>query len=268
MPDELESASEAPETPIVEPGIPETAPLPEDRPPQNVVGEFNRKIGDVNRKLDAALGWIASQQAPPARPASPGTSAPPTDDELFTRAQQGDRDAFEIWTNRRAARVVQAAQAQQQAQMLVDNQIGAILGKYPVLRDTSHPLSQWAAAAHQALLQQGYPNSRATLLEAMKTAITDRPDLVSELHAAPAAGRETARRSAAGQAQTGMMGASHRAAPAPGRQRQLSQAELDLAKRHGVKDAAGALKRFTERQNNGQVTFGSVAAFVPQTEDW
>lgn len=224
-------------------------------------GEFNRKLGrlqeDQQRTL-TMLQYIAAQQQQvrPQAPVSQG-AAPLTDEELWTRAQQGDQEAFREWTRREARREYESRQQTAGKQTLVEAQLNALARRYPVLNDSSHPLTQKAHTAYQLLVNAGYPANRATLLEAATTAIADSPDLVSELYSQGAQAREHSRQSGVRSAQSGVTGASYRNEPAPRREGQVrdtSAPEADLARRMGIKDPKAAKERFLKRQQAGQST--------------
>src|SRR5262245_59746690 len=97
--------------------------LPQDRPVQNVVAEFNRKFaaqGNQISQLTQAVSALANSLKPAASPADNGHSV---DDDLFARAQQGDKSAFEEWTNRKADARVGARLHQERAAASVNGQI-------------------------------------------------------------------------------------------------------------------------------------------------
>lgn len=245
-----------------------------DRPVQNIVAEFNRKLGktqdDLNRKIDAVLQYLASAQQQPTRPTPSQGQGELTDEQLWTLAQQGDRMAFEEYQGRIADRRVQQRMTADKSQTMVVSQLNSLVSKYPVLKDATHPLTQHAHQAYALLTQNGYPANQATLLEAAKTAIADRPDLVSEIYSQSGQAREQVRQTAATRAQAGVMGAQHRrdaTSPAnQGPQVKVSPGSVELAKRMGIKDPKAAKERFLKRQETGQSSFGSVAAFVREED--
>lgn len=250
---------------------PDTAPVTaeqgSDRPEKNWVAEFKRKQERQAQQLDAVLQWIATQQQPqrvtPA-PQPAAASGQVSDDDLWAAAQGGDRQAFELYQQRIADRRISEQLTAQNRQQLVMGQLNALVGRYPVLRDPSHPLTQTVNQAYALLVQQGYPTGQATLLEAAKTAIADRPDLVAELHTAGAQAREQSRRTATQTAQAGVTGASHRqdASPRQGNVRQITRDEAALARRMGVSDPAKAKERFLKRQEAGQSALGAVSGYI------
>lgn len=225
-------------------------------------GEFNRKLSRVqedNQRMLTMLQYIAAQQqAPrPQAPVSQGSVGAPTDEELWSRAQAGDREAFVEHQRRISAREYEARQQTTGRQNLVEVQLTALAQKYPVLNDSSHPLTQKAQTAYQLLVNNGYPANRATLLEAAKTAIADSPDLVSDIYSQGAQAREHSRQLGVRTAQSGVTGASYRNDPTPRREgsvRDTSAPEADLARRMGIKDPKAAKERFLKRQQAGQST--------------
>src|SRR3989304_9760615 len=73
-----------------------TAQLPEDRPAQNIMGDFNRKYGKIEQKVDAILQYLATQSPPQAQaPSATRGDSPTRKQEVWMRAQQGDQGAFE-----------------------------------------------------------------------------------------------------------------------------------------------------------------------------
>lgn len=251
------------DSPAAEPEI--QGQLPPDRPPQNVVAEFNRKFGSLSQKLDTVMAWIAAQgQAQPPPPTPGGQSY---EDELYTRATNGDRAAFEEYMARQTDRRVQVHQQAQQHEGMIQAQINAIAAKYPVIADPGHPLRQHADLAYNLLVQRGYPQSKATVLEAMKTAITDRPDLVADLHTQGAQAREHARRSAASTAQSGQTRVTHQQSASPSTAKiRVTPEEAALAQRMNIKDPAGAKARFLERMEQGRSALGAVSSAVRQED--
>jgi hypothetical protein len=240
----------------------------DDRPVQNVVAEFNRKFAKTQQQLDTVLQWIASQavtqQAQPTRQAD---KTQVSDEDLWALAQQGDRQAFELYQERIADRRIKQESQQQNRTRLVQGQLAALMGRYPVLNNPQHALTQYVNAAYQAYLQNGYPAGQETLLEAAKTAIADRPDLVAAEFNAGATAREGVRRSATQSAQSGVTGVSHRQSSSSATQaKTVTPDQRALAKRMGIKDPGKAIKGFLDRQENGQSSLGGVRAFVNEEE--
>jgi hypothetical protein len=286
MPEPHEDVTQAdPSTATVE--VPDTGAVTpgDDRPLKNYQAEFNRKMtkverqqAEVTQRLDAIAQLLINQQAQQqvAQVAPPVQSAgPETDEGLWARAQQGDRDAFDEYMARKARREVQQERSVANRGQLVASQMAALIGKYPVLNDGSHPLTQTAQAAYQLLIRSGYPAGQETLLEAAKTAIADRPDLVSDLYAQGAQAREGARRNSAQSAQSGQTGGSIRQDPPRAANAvTVRQGEVAIARRmlQGSKQhpeektteqrAKGAKERFLARQASGESRLGAVSGFV------
>lgn len=256
------------ETPTTPTGGTATAPSTADIE-ERLRKEFSQQFGGLKNELNTVVQYVASQAAAPATaqgnppPTPAGATAESYDDQLFKRAAAGDKDAFVEWTDRRADARINQTLAYQQANDLIDGQLRALMQKYPVLTDASHPLTQTANLAYRLMTQRGYQPGKATLLDAAKTAIADRPDLVAEL--VPQVARERSRRSAVN---SGMTGASHREdAPSGGNPREpkLSEPEWRLAQRMGFNDpkkARDAKARFMKRQEDGTSRLGAVAGYV------
>lgn len=217
----------------------------DDRPVQNVVAEFNRKFGKLQQQMETLMQIVATQQGAP-KTATPG-KADPTDDELWSLAQQGDRSAFELYMRRIAEQSGQSQVRALEKQRTVESQLAILATRYPVFNDAAHPLTQQANSVYAMLVAQGEPAGRTTLLEAIKTAIADRPDLVAEIHqrTAPASLRRD-------RAQAGVTGTTVREEPVTTKQRALTANQAALAQRMGVKDPSKAMERFQRRQDAGQ----------------
>lgn len=244
-----------------------------DRPLQNTVAEFNRRFAKTQQQLDTVLQWIASQavtQQQATRQPAQVDKSQVSDEDLWALAQQGDRQAFEMYQERIADRRIKQEAGIQNRTRLVQGQLAALMGKYPVLNNPQHPLTQYVNAAYAAYLQNGYPQGQETLLEAAKTAIADRPDLVAELHTQGAVAREGVRRNATQNAQSGVTGVSHRqqSSPNTGGTKKLTPDQLALAKRMGLspEKAQKAVKGFLQRQEDGLSKLGAVSGFVDSEE--
>jgi hypothetical protein len=240
---------------------PEAAPAPE-RPIENLRGEFSRKMGSLEQKFDQVLSYMAQQEADKARPAAPAPAKGPhgalSDDELWELAKNGDKAAFDTHQKRMAAQTYQELRGQENHQSLVEGQIGILHQKYPVLGNPQHALTQTVNAAQALLQRRGYPNAPATYLEAVKTAIADRPDLVAEMHTQGARAREGARRVSAGN--SGVTGATVRQDdPQQAGTIRVTPEQAAIAKRMNIKDPAKALQNFVKRQETGESRFGAVA---------
>lgn len=257
-------------SPAAEVQAPEASAAPEsvnsvsgkpERPVENVRAEFERKFNKLQEQQAQMLQYMATLGRPQA-PAQPVTKDL-TDDELWAMAQGGDRAAFELWTDRRAERRVEQRMAINTQQQAVETQLRALTARYPVLNDPSNALTQTAHQAYTLLVQNGYPANRVTLLDAVKTAIAERPDLISEQYTQAARAQDQQRQSASRVAQSGQTGASHRASPAPSKDKlKVTPEEEALARRMGVKDPLGAKKRFLERNEKGISSLGAVGAMV------
>ena len=235
----------------------------------NVYGEFNRKFGRIETMVEnMAQVMLALQQnsQPAVKSPAPGNQGQRSMEELYQAAASGDRAAYDEYHTRLAAQQYEQRSLQDRKAQMVTTQLNTLVGKYPVLRDANHPLTQAAHQAYAIMTQNGYPADTSTLLEAAKTAIADRPDLVSEIYAQPAQNREQVRQTATLRAQTGVMGGSVRQDSTPpagaSNVKPLTPAEIALARRMGVKDPLGAKERFLKRQEMGQSSLGSVSAFV------
>lgn len=230
--------------------------------PADLVAEFSRKVGTLEEKLNGIATYLATAAATPQPAAAkPAGGAPPTDDELWEAAKAGDKSAFDQHQKRLAARTYMEMRGVESEQQLVQGQLGALRSKYRILADPNHDLTKTAQYAYHLLVNRGRPQGDATYLDAVKTAIADRPDLVSEYMSKSARAGETARRTAA--ANPGATGVTYRDDAAPERVSfNVSKDEAALAQRMGVKDPAGAKKRFLERQANGKSQFGAIASAI------
>ena len=255
-----------------EPGVtPEESPASSatpspERPIENLRGEFARKMGTLEQKfntLTQAITQLIPQQQPTPPPASKGGTV--TDDDLFTLAQQGDKEAFAEWTRRQSRQTVMEYAEHTKRRNLIQGQLQAIGGKYPVLNDPNHPLTQTANTAYQLLVAQGYPADDNTRLDAIKTAIAERPDVIADLHAQSANARESARRSSVN---GGVLGVSHRSeggsAERP-HQFKVTDEERALAARMGIRKPIEEVKKnFLDRREKGLSNLGAVGAHVDQ----
>ena len=242
---------------------PDTASVPAavDRPIENLAGEMNRKFSQLRSQMDTLQQYLVAQQQSQAAIPPSQSGKPATDEELWGLAQQGNREAFNVYMERIADRKSDARFKEEDRQQRVERQLGTLALKYPVLNDTTHPLSQVATAAYQLLIQGGEPANRATLLEAIKLAIADRPDLVAEVYS-----RQMATPSATRRAQAGQTGNAPHTMTPPTQPRKPTKAQLELAKRMGVPDPAKAMERFYKRQEAGQSHLGAVSSFVREEE--
>jgi len=254
---------------------PETAPVSGEardaRPVENWQAEFRRKQEKTQQQLDAVLSWIATQAQPQQRQSytqPQQTQGQVSDEELLAAAQQGDVNASMLYQQRMLdRRLAERDQAMRKTQA-VQGQLGALMRQYPVLNNPSHPLTQYVNQAYTVMVQQGYPAGQETLLDAAKTAIADRPDLIAELYTQGSQAREQSRRTAAQQAQTGVTGASYRQDPTPRQQgkKPITREQAELARRMGVPDPAKAIERFQKRREKGLSSFGAVGGFINEDD--
>jgi len=236
-----------------------------DRTNEQMFREMQRRDQERQKQLDQVLAYLVSGQQQRQAPAVAERKAPPTDEELWTSAQQGDRIAFEEYQGRIAERkIAQHAGVTRNAQV-VNGQLQALVNKYPVLNNPQHPLAQTTQQAYQLLLQNGYPAGPATLLDATKTAIAERPDLIAEQYTQASQAREQSRQDGTRRAQSGQMGGARQDAPRT-QTPKVTPEQQALANRMGVKDPAGAMTRFRKRQDAGNSSFGAVAAFIPEED--
>jgi hypothetical protein len=233
-----------------------------DRPLKNYIAELERKAAQREERLKMELLAAISAAQRPQAPAQP-QSREYSDEELSQLAAAGDARALQMLTDRQAARHAAqqtSAYSQQQADLA---QLNALMGRYPVLRDGSHSLTQYATQVKLALLARGAQDTAATVIEAIKTAIADNPDLAAQSAVrmtSPSVPRATAPVAGA-------------AAPAPRRTPQsparpaatLSDKEWEVAKRMGYstrEQAAKAKENFQRRQTSGQSRLGAVGAMI------
>ena len=248
-------------SPTTESGVTAESPTA-GRTLENLAAEMHRRDEARQKQLDSVLAWIGSQgaQQRPQPQAAP-QSQEPSDDDLWALAQQGDRQAFETYQRRIARREVQQASGAQNRTNLVSAQLNALVNRYTVLRDPSHPLTQTVQQAYALLVNAGYAQGPETLLEATKTAIADRPDLITEIYSQAPQAREQTRQSASTRAQSGVTGSTVRQGSAPAPQARITSEEARLAERMGVKDPKASKARFLKRQESGQSNLGAVGGF-------
>jgi hypothetical protein len=231
--------------------------------------ELQRKMQEQKAQLDNLYGYLLTQAKTPA-PAPPGGSKELTDDELWSAAQAGDRDAFVLHQQRIAQREYAKNSQQQAKSNMVDGQLKALFGKYPTLRETTHPLTQQVNRAYRLYLQNGYQAGKETMLEAAKTAIADSPEMVAELQGSLPA-REFARTSSAQRAQSGTTGVSHNRTPGTsGKKLAISKDEEALAKRMGLTPAQAlkAKENFVKRHEAGLSQLSPSITAVVNQEDF
>lgn len=257
-PDVTPEGESSPPDPILVPAAVPAAQVADDRPVQNMVAEMNRKFQQVQQRLDL----LTQRLTVPVAADPPDTKA--TSEELWEMAKQGSREAFDLYMERIAERKTTTVQRESDRQRVVENQLSILAARYPVLNDSAHPLSQATVSVYQTLLASGEPQSRVTLLEAIKTAIADRPDLIADLHAQYTQAQNAPRASAASRARAGQTGVTLQPASVPAASPKLSKPQLDLAKRMGVKDAAKSMERFHQRRAEGKSHLGAVANYLEE----
>lgn len=250
-PTSLEPASPAGEQPGVDPE------LVEDRPARNLKAEYDRKLGEVNRRLDDIAIALARQAAP----APPAVSSPPaiTNDDLARLAALGDSDAQSELIRREATKVVDQREAVARAQQGLVGAVQALIARYPMLMSQpDHPFSQAVYRTKAALMNAGAANDLATDREAILQTAALNPELaVDAMTPSGTSVVETPAGSNAWRRPTAVPvtpGVSPRRAPSSASPAApvLTEAQLALAKRMGVKDPAGAFRRQEERQARGQ----------------
>lgn len=228
-----------------------------DRPFKNYKAEVDRKLTKVERQVqeqNTLLQTLLTRLSQP-QPVQPAQREY-TDEELWTLAQQGSREAYAMLTQRQMDnRLAQERQVQTRAQG-VASALNTLYGKYPALKDPNHPLTQAAIYAKQALVGAGWaPMDHGTDLEAIKAAIADNPDL-----AVQALSRATTVREAARPAPTTQVDGSttRRDATKPTKPG-VNKASLAIANRMGVKEPEKAQERFQKLMDEGRVSLGSAA---------
>jgi hypothetical protein len=221
---------------------------------------MNRKYSRLESQIGNVMNLLSQQITSQASPAK----GEATDEELFSLAQQGDRAAFDLYMERKAQKGARSEYESQARNATVNQQLNSLATRYPVFNDSTHPLTQTVQAAYQIMIRQGYPQGNVTLLDAMKTAIADRPDLVADI-----VGRtpEAARVSATRRAQAGQTGATTRDVPVgSGRTHQVTGDQARLAKAYGVKDPAKSIERFKQRRESGASQLGAVGSMLTDEE--
>jgi len=238
--------------------------LPDDRPAHNLKAEFDRKFTKVEQQMAQMLQ--AMQQMAAQRPAPPpATSHEYTDEQLAQLAVAGNAEAQRLLTERHTARAVQSQLAQQQAQSAHYGVLSGLYQRYPVLQDTSHPLTQKAMQAKMLIVQQAQMQGRSLApmeadVQAITLAVADSPDLVAQMH-----GARTVPQGSPAAAMTGSTPRRPVPASSGGQTsgRKLSDKERQIAARMGVKDPSKAVDRFFGRQEQARSSVSpSVAGIV------
>lgn len=211
---------------------------------------LQQQYAETQKQLQALAAYVIEQQKPQPEVHQPRQAGPATEEELWARAQQGDRQAFNEYIRRNAAQETNQRLQAQQSDAMVQSQLATLYQRYPELADPNHALTTKAVAFKQALMGMGAPNSRQTDLDAILRAVADSRDVL--------AGRAQPRQPSAGQATP-----SHRAAPAPNAdEKKLTPAEHKLARQYGVKDANKAMKQFYARNQEGRSAVSPQVAMI------
>ena len=236
-----------------------------DRPLKNLQAEFNRKLSRVEQQYADLTAMLqqALQPKPPAPPAN--TLDQYTNEQLAQLAQAGSADAQQKLTERMVSAQVQAATAQQNRTMAIQAQHASLYARYKQLNDPSSPLTQYAMQAKAALLRQGYPNSVETDVEAIKTAIVDNAGNPQVMGGAQMVDEPVRRAGVQAQSQIDGNTSRRHPAPAPPGKAKLSEKELALANRMGIKDPEGSKARFEKRQADGRSALGAVGLHVRES---
>ena len=255
----VEAAPEAPPAEEQDYAVTETpiALAPDGRPAQNVLGEVNRKYTKIERQMlefqqqnSEILQLLRAQQQRPAAAPVQQTGAEYSDDQLAQLQSQGNAEAARILSQRYAEREAEKKFSAWQQTQAVQNGVTQLMGRYPQLHDSQDPLTQAVYQARQTFLNSGWAPGANTDLEAIKAAILNAPHLVRQ----PSANQPDLTRRSAVNAQQSMDGAAPRRSPQGGRPNNgpaLTPRQHELAKRYGVKDPQGAIKRFNERRQAG-----------------
>lgn len=198
-----------------------------------------------NARLSQQVQSVGMQVIQQPLPAEPKAAGDLTDEQLWGLAQQGNRQAFEMYQERIADRRFEQKFRGEQQGAVVRSQLAALYAAYPELRDPQHPLTQRAVAFKNVLISMGEPgNASKTDLDAILRAVADSRAMLAR----PAPGTSAARQTSVG----GQIAAT----PAPSArlaavEPEVSEAAKALASRMGIKDPGGAMKRFEERQKKG-----------------
>ena len=242
-----------------------TDPAPvADRSPEQMFRELQRKYEQQARTQEQILQYLQAVNTQP-QPAQPQTQkADLTNEDLWALAQQGDRAAFELYQKRIAEQTYTEKQRVQSRAGIVDNQLRALFSRYPVLRDSSHALTQAVNMAYALYIQNGYPQGKETMLTAATAAIADNPELIASIQGQPSVTREASRQANVSARQAGVTGVTHRNAQTQStlKTKPLTKEEIDLANRMGVKDPQGAKERFLKRNAEGKSNLGAVGGYV------
>lgn len=255
-----------------DPQTPDTPepPAPGAAEPQAAAPDpHDARFSRLEQQIQGLATVVASATTRPTPAPQPPPSGDVSDEELWNRALQGDRQAYQTWTDRRADRIVDQRLGRLRQEGLVDQQLGQLSQQYPVFQDVSHPLTTAVRNKYAVMLAEGYPNTKGTLLAAMEKTIAANPQVTAQLYAGSAVAADQQRRASAASATAGHLAPSHRAPsgrPVPSRVKESSPEEMALARRMGIRDPRGAKERFLKRQESGQSSLGAVANFVREED--
>lgn len=218
---------------------PEPQPEPTPEPQAVAPAEPQYATRDDFARLERTLAALASN-LPQAQP-TPQTSKDLSDEELWGLAQQGNRQAFELYQERIADRKIQQRLRGSQKEASVQAQLGALVQGYPELAQNGHVINtryqQWYAAL------KGIDPSTPELqlqLDAALRAVSSSRDVLQSKPVQPAR-----------TPMSGQMGASHREPERTPQQPAVTADEASLARKMGVKDPSKATTKFWERNKNG-----------------
>lgn len=223
-------ADETPPNPEPE-VIPEPVAAPAEPQPQYVTR-------DDFVRLERSLATLAAN-LPVAQPV-PQTTGELKDDELWTLAQQGNRQAFELYQERIADRKIQQRMQGSRKEQAVQAQLAALVQGYPELTQTGHVMNTRYQQWYGALKGMGEPDAIQTQLDAALRAVSASRDIIGAKPVAPARSP-----------MTGHMGASHREPERATAAAAVTPDEASLARKMGVRDPGKATTKFWERNKNG-----------------
>ena len=251
--------------PVADTIIPETSTgeadvVVDDRPAKNLKAEFDRKFDQLRQELAAMSAMIQR----PTQTAPTGVQKEQTDQELLDLARQGSNEAYQQYMSRQIRKEMKTENEVRDRAQVGFGQVNLLVQKYPVFKDSTHPLTQSATLAKNLLMQAGRPNDYETIAEAMKTAIADNPEIIAQLVGKPGQVRETVRQSAVS-GQTGVEGSAPRSSAPPKSTQTVTPREAAIAKRMGVKDPAAAKERWLKRHADKQVSLSpTIIASIEQ----
>ena len=233
-----------------------------DRPEKNLKAEFDRKF-DLLRQELAQMQALIQRPTPTVQSVQSGQKEQ-SDQELLDLARQGSNEAYQQYMSRQIRKELRTENEVRDRAQVGFNQANLLVQKYPVFKDSTHPLTQTATLAKNLLIQAGRPNDYETIAEAMKTAIADNPEIIAQLVGKPGQVRETVRQSAVS-GQTGVEGSAPRASAPSKPSQTVSPREVAIAKRMGIKDAAKAKENWLKRHADKQVSLSpTIIASIEQ----